>query len=44
MKRQSAVPWPLKRTPEGLWWEVLAGEDEKAWVWLEEGRVQGMEV
>ncbi|MCX8088012.1 MAG: GNAT family N-acetyltransferase [Meiothermus ruber] len=32
---------PEARTPEGLWWEVLAGEDEKAWVWLEAGRVQG---
>jgi len=32
---------PEARTPEGLWWEVLAGEGEKAWVWLEEGRVQG---
>lgn len=32
---------PESRTPEGLWWEVLAGEDERAWVWLEEGRVQG---
>ncbi|GIW33697.1 GNAT family N-acetyltransferase [Meiothermus sp.] len=32
---------PEARTPEGLWWEVMAGEDEKAWVWLEAGRVQG---
>ncbi len=32
---------PEARTPEGLWWEILAGEDEKAWVWLEAGRVQG---
>ena len=32
---------PESRTPEGLWWEVLAGEDEQAWVWLESGRVQG---
>lgn len=32
---------PEARTPEGLWWEVLAGEGEKAWVWLEAGRVQG---
>jgi len=32
---------PEARTPEGLWWEVLAGESEKACVWLEAGRVQG---
>ena len=32
---------PEARTPEGLWWEVLAGEDEQAWVWLESGKVQG---
>ncbi|MER3483389.1 MAG: GNAT family N-acetyltransferase [Meiothermus sp.] len=32
---------PEARTPEGLWWEVLAGEDERAWVWLEDGKVQG---
>ncbi|GEM87661.1 GNAT family N-acetyltransferase [Meiothermus granaticius] len=32
---------PEARTPEGLWWEVLAGEGEKAWVWLENGRVEG---
>lgn len=31
---------PEARTPEGLWWEVLAG-DEKAWVSLENGLVQG---
>lgn len=31
---------PEARTPEGLWWEVLAG-DEKAWVSLENGSVQG---
>ncbi|WP_027881252.1 GNAT family N-acetyltransferase [Meiothermus rufus] len=32
---------PEARTPEGLWWELLAGEGERAWVWLEQGRVQG---
>jgi len=32
---------PEARTPEGLWWEILAGEGEKAWVWIEAGRVQG---
>jgi len=32
---------PEARTPEGLWWEVLVGEEGKAWVWLEEGQVQG---
>ncbi|RDI95938.1 GNAT family N-acetyltransferase [Meiothermus sp. QL-1] len=32
---------PEARTPEGLWWELLAGEGEQAWVWLEGGRVQG---
>lgn len=32
---------PEARTPEGLWWEVLAGEGEKAWVWLENGKVEG---
>ncbi len=32
---------PEARTPEGLWWEVLAGEDEKAWVSLEGTTVQG---
>ncbi|MDX2004249.1 MAG: GNAT family N-acetyltransferase [Meiothermus sp.] len=32
---------PEARTPEGLWWEVMAGEEDQAWVWLEGGRVQG---
>ncbi len=32
---------PEARTPEGLWWELLAGEGERAWVWLEQGRVLG---
>lgn len=32
---------PEARTPEGLWWELLAGEGEQAWVWLEGGRVEG---
>jgi len=32
---------PESRTPEGLWWEVLAGEDEKAWVTISEGKIQG---
>lgn len=31
---------PEARTPEGLWWEVLAG-DETAWVSLHNGSVQG---
>lgn len=32
---------PESRTPEGLWWEVLAGEDDKAWVSLRDGKIEG---
>lgn len=32
---------PESRTPEGLWWEVLAGEEDKAWVSLSDGKIEG---
>ncbi len=32
---------PEARTPEGLWWEVMAGEDDHAWVNVEDGKVLG---